>query len=146
MFIVVGGIPDFDDIPKTTDTFLKETTYGKLINGSDGDLKVKVYKDQGSAFIRCHFIKSIQESIRILEQDETISDGIYRFRKASGDTAIGSQYFRRSGREEGRWYHLYRDNYDGEIRYYDKIYGKDNRWRTLARYSFNPDTLDWTKV
>ena len=117
-------------------------------DGSYGFSKVKVYKDQGSAFIRCHEIKSNYEAIHILQDDETVSDGIFRARYASGNTAIGSKYFRRSGREEGREYRLYRFN-DGDIYYYDKIWGNDDtswRWRDLAKYRFNQETLDWTKL
>ena len=146
MFIVKGGIPEFEDIPKTTDTFWKETTYNKLMDGSDGGLTVKVYKDQGSAFIRCHMIKSNNEYIHILQHDETISDGIFRGRYASGNTAIGSQYFRRSGREE-RAYRLVRFNKSGNIHYEEQIWGKDdNGWRYLAEYRFNPETLEWTNL
>ena len=68
-------------------------------------------------------------------------------RFADGDTVIGSQYFRRSGREEARIYRLYRDNKSGEIQYKDSIWGKDDSdWRTLADYRFNQETLDWTKL
>ena len=117
-----------------------------MIDGSDGGFKVKVYKDQGSAFIRCHFIGSDDEYIHILKEDETISDGIYRVGYANGNTVIGSQYFRRSGRDEEREYQLYRDNESGDIYYDDQIWSKDVRgWRTLARYRFNHETLDWTK-
>ena len=116
-------------------------------DGSDGRDKVKVYKDQASGFIRCHNIKSNNEYIHILQHDETISDGIYRVRDAYGNTAIGSHYFRRSGREEGRMYRLCRDNEFGYIYYYDEIWGKDDsRWRDLATYSFNKETLEWTKL
>ena len=147
MFIVVGGIPEFEDISKTTETFWKETTYNKLIYGSDGGDTVKVYKDQGSAFIRCQYIDYFEERIHILEHDETISDGIYRFRNANVNTAIGSQYFSRSEREEGRVYRLVRYNESGNINYEDKILGKDDSgWRYLARYRFNPETLDWTQL
>ena len=146
LFNVVGSIPDFKDIPKTQDTFWKETTYNKLIYGSVGGAKVKVYKDQGSAFIRCHFIESNNEYIHILKNDGTIADGIYRVRYADGNTGIGSKYFRRSGREEGMMYHLYRDNVSGNIDYDDKICGKDYRWRYLAKYRFNQETLEWTKI
>ena len=117
-----------------------------MIYGSDGGFKVKVYKVQGSAFIRCHNINYNQESIHILQNDETISDGIFRIRFANGDTAIGSKYFRRSGREEVREYRLYRNNKSGNINYRDSILGKDNSgWRTLAAYSFNQETLEWKK-
>ena len=148
--IIVGSIPDFDDIPETTDTFWKETTLNKLIYGSDGGQKVKVYKDQSSAFIRCYNIESYDEYIHILQHDETISEGIFKARFAFGNTAIGScigsQYFRRSGREEGRLYRLYRDNRFGNIEYEDSIWGKDDSgWRTLATYRFNQETLEWTK-
>ena len=115
--------------------------------GSDGGTKVKVYKDQASAFIRCHFIEYNREAIHILQEDGTISDGIFRDRFASGNTTIGSQYIRRSGREEGRMYHLYRHNESGGIYYSDQILGKDDSaWRFLARYSFNKETLEWTKL
>ena len=145
--VVVGRIPNFEDIPKTTETFWKETTDNKLIDGSDGGDTVGVYKDQGSAFIRCHDIKSNFESIHILQDDETISDGIFRDSYASGNTVIGSNYFRRSGREEGRVYRLYRWNKSGNIEYHDRILGKDDKiWRLLAKYSFNQETLDWTKI
>ena len=118
-----------------------------MVYGSDGGYKVKVYKDQGSAFIRCHNIKSNIERIHFLQEDETISDGIYRERYADGNTAIGSKYFRRSGREEGRLYRLFRFNKSGDIRYNDQILGKDDSgWRKLARYSFNQETLEWTQL
>ena len=147
MFIVLGSIPNLEDIPKTPDTFWKETTWNKLVDGSDGGDTVKVYKDQGSAFIRCHEIESNYESIHILQEDETISDGIFRERLASGTTALGSMYFRRSEREEDRLYRLFRYNKSGNIEYHDKIYGKDDSgWRFLAKYSFNQETLEWKKL
>ena len=145
--IVVGSIPDFEDIPKTTDTFWKETTWSKLIYGSDGGAKVKIYKDKASAFIRCHHIESNDEFIHILQHDETISEGIFRERWDDGYTAIGSRYFRRSGREEERVYRLFRYNKSGDIYYYDEIYGKDDSaWRYLAKYRFNQETLEWKKL
>ena len=114
-----------------------------MVDGSDGGDKIKVYKDRGSAFIRCHYIESNieHEKIHILQQDETISEGIFRDRYADGDTAIGSRYFRRSGREKDRWYRLYRDNRSGNIQYEDIIWGKHHR-----NYKFNPETLDWTNL
>ena len=145
--VIVGSIPNFEDVPKTTETFWKETTVNKLVDGSDGGMEVKVYKDEGSSFIRCHNIKSNQEYIHILQQDGTIQQGgIYRDRWDDGNTAIGSKYFRRSGREEFRDYCLFRFNNTGNIEYHDQILGKDDSgWRTLAKYSFNLETLDWTK-
>ena len=107
---------------------------------------MNVYKEEGSSFIRCHEIKSNVEYIYNL-QDGTIQDGIFRDRWDDGDTAIGSKYFRRSGRDEGRVYCLFRFNNTGDIEYYDQIWGIDDRnWRFKARHSFNPETLDWTKV
>ena len=118
-----------------------------MICGSNGGPKVNVYKDQGSAFIRCHEIESNIEYIHILQQDETISDGIFRIRYADGNTAIGSRYFRRSGREEGRMYRLFRFNESGNIYYQDQIKGKDDSdWRYHTRYQFNPGTLEWKKL
>ena len=144
---IVESIPDIEDIPKTPDTFWKETTLNKLIDGSDRVDKMKVYKDQGSAFIRCHEIKYNYEAIHILQHDGTISDGIFRERFASGNTTIGSEYYRRSEREEDRVYRLFRYNDDGEIHYEDKILGKDDSgWRFLAAYRFNPETLEWKKL
>ena len=135
-----------EDIPKTQDTFWKKTTWNKFIDGSGGGAKVKVYKDQGSAFIRCHNIESNYERIHILQHDGTISDGNFR-EFDDGHTGIGSQYFRRSGREEERMYELYRYNESGSIYYYDQIMGKDDSaWRILAAYRFNQETLDWTKL
>ena len=76
-----------------------------------------------------------------------LESGIYRERFASGNTAIGSRYFPRSGREDNRVYRLRRDNNSGNIQYYDEIWGKDDSdWRELAKYRFNPETLDWTKL
>ena len=118
-----------------------------MIDGSDGGDTVKVYKDHGSAFIRCHYIESNAEAIHILQHEGIISDGIFRERCADGDTVIGSQYFRSAGREEDRLYRLFRFNDDGEIRYYDQIWGKDDSdWRTLTECRFNPGTLDWKKL
>jgi len=144
--LALRRILDFDEIPKTPDRFWKETTYNKIY-GSDGGAKVKVYKGQGSAFIRCHFIEFNIERIHILQNDETISDGIYKDRYANGDTAIGSKNFRRTRREEGRQYELYRFKKNGNIYYYDRIkFKNDVVYRTLAVYSFNQETLDWTKI
>ena len=111
-----------------------------------GSTKVNVYEDPGTSFIRCVVINSNDEYIQIL-QDGTIQDGIFRFRwDGIGYTEIGSRYFRRSGREEGRVYRLGRFNTAGNIDYEDIILGKDDSdWRTLARYSFNQETLEWTK-
>ena len=145
--IIVGGIPVFEEIPKTTDTFWKETTNNKLVDGLDGGLQVKVYKHQVSNCIRLHYIKSNDEFIHILQQDEIIGDGIFRTRYANGDIVIGSQYYHSSGREEKRMYRLYRFIKSGNIRYYDQILEKtDSGWRYQAAYSFNPDTLYWTKI
>ena len=150
---IVESIPDIEDIPKTPDTFWKETTLNKLIDGSDGGPnqdrgdKMKVYKDQGSAFIRCHEIKYNYEAIHILQHDGTISDGIFKDRYGSGNTAIGSQYFRRLGREEHRMYRLFRYNKSGDIEYHDHIKGKDDSdWRYHTRYRFNQETLEWKKL
>ena len=91
-------------------------------------------------------LETKDEYIHILQHNGTISDGIFRTRYANGDTVIGSTYFRRSGREEGRLYRLYRDNTSGNIYYIDKILGKnDSSWRYLADYRFNQETLEWTK-
>ena len=118
----------------------------KLIHGSDGGTKVKVYKNPASSFIRCHEIESNYESIFRLQEDETIQDGIFRDRWDDGNTSIGSKYFCRSGRQETREYRLYRVNESGDIDYYDRIFGKgDSDWRYLAIYSFNPEMLGWTK-
>ena len=118
----------------------------KLIYGLDGGFNVKVYKDQASAFIRCHEIASNYEAIHILQEDETISDGICRERYVSGNTAIGSMYFRRSRREEDRGYRLYRDNESGNIEYEDILGKDDSGYRTLATYRFNKETLEWKKL
>ena len=108
---------------------------------------MKVYKDQGSDFIRCHFIKANYEYIHILQQNETIADGILRDRSASGNTAIGSLYLRRSWGEEQRFYQLNRFNTSGEILYFDQFAGKDDSdLRTLAKHSFNQETLEWTQL
>ena len=74
--------------------------------------------------------------------------GIFRERNAaSGNTSIGSRYFSKSGRGEDRMYYLFRDNKSGNIQYQDQIWGKnDSGWRALAKYRFNPETLDWTKL
>ena len=72
--------------------------------------------------------------------------GIHRYRWPNGDTAIGSRSFDRSGMEDNRYYRLRRFN-DGNIQYKDQIWDKDNSsWRDLAKYRFNPETLDWTKL
>ena len=116
------------------------------MDGSDGGPIVNVYKDQGSAFIRCHYIESNQESVHILQKDETISDGIFRKRWDNGDTAIGSKYFRRSGRKEGKMYRLFTLNESGNIYYEDRIFVKDDSaWRDLAVYIFNQETLELTE-
>ena len=115
-----------------------------LIEGLNGGDKLKVYKDQSSSYIRCDEIELNTEYIHILQQDETIGDGIFRERFASGNSAIGSQYFSRSGREEEWIYCLYRFNESGNIYYYDKILDKDvGVWRTLAKYIFDSKTLRW---
>ena len=112
-----------------------------------GSIEIKVYKDPGSSFIRCHEIKSNDEYIHNLQPDGLFESGIYRYRFASGNTAIGSIYFRRSGREEDREFCLYRDDKSGDIHYYDDINGKyESGLRTLAKYRFNPETLDWTNM
>ena len=145
LIFVAEWIPDVEDIPKTTDTFWKETTFDNLIDGSDGGAKVKVYNHPGSSYILCHDENKNIEYVYILQQDETIQDGIFRARDYDGNTMIGSKYFRRSGGEEDGSY-LVRYNKSGYILYNDKIWDKDNSsWRTRARYNFNPETLDWTK-
>ena len=78
-----------------------------------------------------------------------LESGIHIERFANGNTTIGSKYFRRSEREDtySRVYRLHRDNKSGNIEYQDRIKGKgDNDWRELAKYSFNAETLDWTKL
>ena len=116
-----------------------------MIDGSGGGETVKVYKDQGSKYIRCHMLESNIEYIHILQHDGTIGDGIFRQRYADGYSAIGSRYFRRSGREEDRMYCVYRFNASGNIFYGDKIWGRDgSHWKTLVDYSFNQETLEWT--
>ena len=114
----------------------------KLIYGSDGDDKVEVYKQPGSSYILCHgedydYILSLQ--------DEIIEDGVFRLRYDNGGTAIGSMYITKSDREENRSYYLYRSEDDEEIKYYERIFSKDDK-RTLAFYNFNPETLGWTNL
>ena len=77
-----------------------------------------------------------------------MQDGLYRDKWDNGDTAIGSKYFRRSGKDEGRMYFLKRFHQSGRIEYHEEVWGKDTdcRWKVLSRYSFNPLTLDWTKI
>ena len=105
--------------------------------------KVNVYKEEGSSFIGCEEIKSNDEYIHILQQDGTIQDSIFRYRWDDGDTVIGSKYFRRSWKEKGRFYCLLRFNNTGDIEYQDRFKGKhESDLRYLARYSFNPKTLD----
>ena len=146
-YFVVEWFPDLEDIPKTTDTFWQKTTLKKLGYSPDhtSSNKVNVYKDPGTSFIRCSEIDIKREYIHILQQDGTIQEGIFRHRDAGG-SKIGSQYFRRSGREQDRMYQLYRMNNTGNIHYHELILCKDEQyWRILAECSFNPETLDWTK-
>ena len=111
-----------------------------------GSTKLKAYKEEGSRFILCHD-KDNEEYIHNLQPDGLFESGIYRYRWASGNTTIGSQYFRRSGREDSRNYRLFRDNKSGNIQYHDQIKGKDDSgWKFQAKYRFNPETLDWTKL
>ena len=137
ILILIGCIPDFNDIPKTMDTFWKDTTKNKLKYGFDGGGKVKVYKHPGSSFI-LYQDEDNNECIYNLQQDGTIQDGIFRSRDVYRNTAIGSEYFRRSWKE---YYRFYRLNKSRDIKYYDIIDGK-----SLARYSFNTETLDWTNL
>ena len=67
ILILIGCIPDFNDIPKTMDTFWKDTTKNKLKYGFDGGGKVKVYKHPGSSFI--------------LYQDEDNNECIYNLQQ-----------------------------------------------------------------
>ena len=147
LVVIVGSIPNFENIPKTTETFWKETTFNKLVDGSDGGPKVKVYKDPipGSSFIRCQMIRSFAEYIHILQQDETIQDGIFRTRWDNGNTGIGSKYFIRSGREECKVYHLFRVNKSGNIRYEDENSSNDGMCciSIVEDYRFNPESLEW---
>ena len=120
----------------------------RLQHGSrSGSIKLNVYKDPGSSFVLCHNTNSNREQIFKLQPDGMFESGIYNIRGANGDTAIGSRYFQRSGREEGRQHRLYRYNKSGDIEYHDKIWGKnDTGWRWLAKYIFHPETLDWIKL
>ena len=139
-------MPDFEDIPKTQDTFWKDTTLENLIDGSDGGTKVKVYKQPGSSFILCQTDDNTYEYIQSGLEDGKFANGVYRERFANGDTEIGSRYFLRSGRKVDRVYRLLRYNYDGEIRYTDKV--MDNTkggWKWLEEYIFNPETLEWSR-
>ena len=130
IFVCLEHIPDFDDIPKTSDTFWKKTTMEKLRYGEHfGKQKVKVYKQSGSSFILCQE-KNGWEWIHNIREDGLLADGIYRFR-AHGSTIIGSQYFERSGRGEYRYLQRYNDS--GNIDYCDLN-------------DFNPETLVWTKI
>ena len=152
-------VPKFVDIPKTSDTFWKNTNLDRLIHGSNmgfntlfgGILStnLKAYKDQGSSFILFHDKKKNDEYIHNLQKDGRLEEGIFRYRYANGDTEIGSKYFKfRSGREEFRKYILYKDNESGNIQYRDqsKKWLYHDEWKTLAKYSFNPETLDWKKL
>ena len=68
-----GHIPDFDDIKKTSENFLKTTTFARLqfgrFFGIGGTVKLKVYNLKGSKFVRCHEIDSNNEYIHILRPD-----------------------------------------------------------------------------
>ena len=141
-------IPKIEDIPKTQETYWKNTTSKKLKYGDHfGPAKPNVYKDQGSNFILCHNTKSNLEYICSLQQDGKNESGKYRMRYEDGDTVIGSRYFRKSGSEKSRLVRLYRYNKSGNIHYYDEIWGKDGSgWREQAKYSFNPETLNWKKI
>ena len=107
--------------------------------------KLKAYKDQGSSFILCHD-EDNDEYIHNLQQDETFEEGIFRKRYANGDTEMGFRYFHRSRGEKHRKYVLYKDNESGNIQYQDVIWGYSRSWIYQARYSFNPETLDWKKL
>ena len=144
-YFILGSIPEFDDIPKSKDTFWKKTTWNKLIDGSDGGNKVNVYKQLGTSYVLCQQIGPNDESIYLLQDNGTITDGIYRDRWDGGDTVIGSRYFRRSGREEERKHFLLRYNESGNIQYHIHILGKEEDDYRYTAYSFNPETLDWTK-
>ena len=105
-----------------------------------------MYKQARSNYILCHH-ENNDETIHILQQDGTIKDGFFRVRLANGSTAIGSKYFRRAGREEARVYRLRRYNTSRKIAYTDAVKGKDDKhWRELTKYTFNPETLEWTNA
>ena len=112
---------------------------GSQVSSPDGGSKVKVYKHPGSSYILCHDEDNAEYIFKL--QDETIQDGIFRMRWDGRKTEIGSQYFRRSGREVDRIYFLCRDNESGNIEYYDIIDARELAW-----YSFNPETLEWTNL
>jgi len=142
-------IPDTNDIPKTAESFWKETFMDELIDSScKSGLKVKVYKQEGSRFISYHdpfdhgWIFNLQE-------DETLQDGIFRKNWGDGSSFIGSMYHRRSGRDKERMYYLYiyTLHMSKVIEYHDIIWGKDDRfWRDLVKYRFNQETLVWGKI
>ena len=107
---------------------------------------VKIYKQKGSSYILCQDQED-NEYIYNLREDGTVSEGINRERWNNGNTVIGSQYCRRSGRKGARIYRLIRDYESGDIEYQDRIRGKDDHfWRVQTVYSFNSETLDWTKT
>ena len=118
----------------------------KLINGPCGNDIGKVYRVQGSSFIRIVSINSFhtQDSIYNLQDNETVQNGIFREWDTECDS-IGSQYYRRSGSED-RNYCLVRGN-NGNISYNTSLWtiinGECMGWGTSKLYSFNPETLDW---
>ena len=111
----------------------------------------KVYQsEQEPEFVRIiiNDTNTTTDSIDIYE-DERVQNGIYRYMDSNRDTEYGTQIFaksRKSG-EKTKEYHL-KKYASGEIAYQENIliYGQDTGWRTLTKYKFIPQKLDWEKV
>ena len=134
-------IPRFEDIEKTEQNFLMETTSGK-ITGNENTDKVKVYKHENSDFVRIHDLSNNQQSIYRFEGN-LVQPGRYRCLFPSGATIIGYRYLARQGGVD-QYYDLYRYS-SGDIDYVHQIL-RNNNWEIITQYKFDVKNLTWTKT
>ena len=134
-------IPRFEDIEKTEQNLLIETTFGKIL-GEINQEKGKVYKHEYSQFVRCHNLLDNQESIHRF-RNNLVQPGICRYLFSNGITCIGNRCFPREGGID-QLYRLFRLP-SGNI-YYDHQIHRNSKWDTITVFKFDHTNLSWKQT
>ncbi len=109
--------------------------------------KGKVYQSKEvPEFVR--FDDTTTKSIHRYE-DERLQNGIYRYIDSTKIVEYGTIIFAKEGKNgEEEMPYLLKKYPSGEIEYQEdiSILGQGKGWRTLTKYKFIPQKLDWEKV
>ena len=134
---------------KSEENFLAEKTVGELFYGDKNrnSPPAKLYKIPGEQHVYVDETNNNHDSIFKLREDGLLQDGLHRYRFPSGNTQIGCRIFWREDRIEDRVNTLCRYSSSGEIRYEEKVWGKEDKaWRTVTSFRYHPDTFSWEKM